>query len=804
MGEPREPDIDSKVRIEPTRPRLLHSHGDMLRRQSLAALSQLPDALTALRLYLTDAPHILAQSAAREFAVTWQAPWLAIGFTLGILAYYALPREPQIWAVAALSVALTGIAVAVRRRGHAGLAVSVLAAMAAGLFLATLETVRVAAPRLDFERTVEMTGRVEAAEPTERGGTRLTLAVLSMTSRGLSPANVPQRVTVGVTARGFQTGIGRELRLKARLRPPSGPVLPGGYDFARTAFFQGRGASGYGLGKPVDITPKAGVPGLGFAASIEAARRDIAARVVATLGAGRGELAAALLVGDTGPLPAAASASLRASGLYHVLSISGLHMAMVAGLILAALRGLMALSPTIALAYPTKRIAAALALVATALYLLLSGAAVATQRSWVMIAIVLIGLMVERPALSRQGVAIAAMAVLAISPHAALDPGFQMSFLAVIALVALWERQRPTPPQRPRGRLAALGGWIRRHIGESLATSAMAGLATAPIIAEVFYRGAPYSVIANMLALPIIGLVIMPMAIVVLIAMPFGLDPPFIALMDAGIQVMLAISDAVTALPGADGMVGRIHALAAPLAVAGIIWIAMMRQRWRWYGMAPIMVAALLAPFGPRPDVLIAANGTLVAVRAAEGRLDFSGAKTDRFAAGIWLASDADRRTPASPNLARGWQCDALGCGHDLTPRSPAPDGGANAGRIVVIEHPAAFEEDCRLARIIVTRLTAPAACARAGADVFDRDRLARLGAIGLSLDGDGKITGVETALPRHDRPWTPPRPAAPAAPHPQTEPREPLPDPTTAPDEPPDHTNAATGDEPSDEPPGE
>lgn len=940
MREPRQSDTDMAAgTLAPARE--WHSPTEQTRHPGLAPLTRPPGRGAALRLLLRDlvhdAPGTLLHSARREFETAWLAPFVAIAFASGILGYFALPREPQAGAVAALALVAVAVALRARRRGEAARIATLAAAATLGFLAATLETRLVATPRLDVERTVELTGSVETLEPTERGGWRLGLRVDTMTGHDLTPAAVPARISVSVAARGFRTEIGRVLRLKARLRPPSGPLMPGGYDFARAAFFQGRGASGYALGTPRDVTP-ADAAAPPFAARVERLRRAIAAEVVATLGPTDGAIAAALMVGDTGPLPVGPSASLRASGLYHVMSISGLHMAMVAALLLAGLRGLMALSPAIALGWPTKRIAAALALVATAGYLVLSGAAVATQRSWVMIAIVLVGIIAERPALSRQGVALAALAVLAVSPHAVLDPGFQMSFLAVIALVALWEltpalaADVPLPTARAArsGRLRRIGDWLRRHVAASLLTSAVAGLATAPIIADVFHRGAPYSMLSNMLALPVIGLLVMPMVIAALVAMPFGLDPPFLAVMQLGITTMLAISDAVVALPGADALVGRIHPLAAPLSVAAILAISVLRERWRWYGLLPLAVALALAPFGPRPDIRLSATGKLVAVRAADNRLAIHGAVTDRFATAIWLTADADRRDATDPALARGWTCDAWGCGHPLprpaaphstpataapadpapvlpapsagraspdTPRpeasmtktatpggttpkpgasksasreSEAPEPGTTTvplpefpapnartkpvspagnlarpdatepapapvhdltrepatasrapaeptsagasnppatidppaspaplpiappapGRIVVVTHPAAFDEDCRLARIIVTALEAPAGCADAGAEVFDRKRLARLGAVDLAVSASGAVTIAATALPTHDRPWTPPRPPAPTAEPPRPQPLSaPAVDPTAEPDPAPEAT---------------
>jgi competence protein ComEC len=429
------------------------------------------------------------------------------------------------------------------------------------------------------------------------------------------------------------------------------------------------------------------------------------------------------------------------SSLAHVLSISGYHMALVAGVVFFVVRALLALSPALAMRHAIKKWAAFAALIAAAFYLLLSGAEVATRRSFIMTAIVLLAVMVDRSALTLRNLALAALAVMLLAPEAVVHPSFQMSFAATLALIAAYERGLPwmiAGADTSRGARVAL--WGGREIAALILASLVAGLATTPYAAYHFHRLAPYGVLANLLAMPIVSVWVMPAGLLALVALPFGFDAPLWRLMGGGIDWMIAVALFVAGLPGAVGRITAFGTGPLLLCTGGLVLIGLLRSPLRWSGAAAVVGAALWAARAPVPDVFVADRGDLVAVRGASGRLSvMRGANSDPFAAREWLAADADARPVNDPSLRDGVACDEIGCVARL-----------RDGAIVAMPLAAeAFEEDCRLAALVVSQRTAPA-CA---ATTIDRAVWPRTGASALYRAGKGWETVV--AYPAgYDRPW--------------------------------------------------
>jgi competence protein ComEC len=715
-----------------------------------------PPSLAGVRLRVGEAARALADGLADDLALGLGFPFLVVAFAFGIALCFTVPGEP--WWPATVAVAATAISatVVLRRWGRAAHGLAVVAALLAGFAAAAVETARVDAPRLDHERSVRVTGRVTDVDATAHGGTRLTVAVAAMEAPGLAAASTPRLIAATLTARGPAPAVGDPIAFRARLKPPEGPVLPGGYDFARRAHFEGRGASGYVLGRvgPADLGPPPLLDRL--MAPIGVLRHTIAERVRATLPGAAGAIGAAIMVGEQRAIPDAANDALRTSGLTHIVSISGLHMSLVAGGVIAVVRLLLALIPAIALRFPIRKWAAAAAIVAATVYLLLSGNQVAALRSHLMLSVALLAVIFDRPALTMHTIAVSALAILVVDPSAALEPSFQMSYLAVIALVASWDLwrlwlERRPPPAKEAGlptRAIAAGVLYVQGLAFS---SLIAGLATAPVIAGIFYRGAPYSILANMIVLPVTGVLIMPAAVVAALAMPFGLDPWPLRLMGLGIDFMVAVGAWVAGLPGGTGLVGAPHPAMMPIGIAAVLWLSVPKSRIRLLGIVPAVAAAVLVGLGPRPDVLVGRHGSPVAVRDLDGRLHVLATRQDRFDTAIWLAADADPRLPGDPSLAEGWRCDPLGCvfRRAATPRSEAVDPTEATDDLVVavVRHPRAFDEDCRRAMLVVSALVAPTDC-RERTTVVDRLDLATDGATTLRFAGPVRFVGPPALAP--------------------------------------------------------
>ena len=684
--------------------------------------------------------------ALAEVAPGRLVPWLAVAFGFGIILYFTADREPDPIAALALFAAASMTAFLARRR-PVGFPVAIaFAAAAAGFAAGTVKRATVAHPVLAMPAwNVAITGYVEVREERERSD-RIVVRVHRIEGGRL--ADKPDRVRLSVR-KGTAPAVGQFIEFKARLVPPLQPLRPGGYDFARDLYFHGIGASGFVTGRIQMLDPPV-APGwwLRYASRIDAMRDAIDKRIRSVVPGDKGSIASALITGKRDAISAPVNDAMYISGIGHVLSISGYHMAIVVGIIFFALRALFALMPVFASQYPIKKWAAVAALGAAAFYLLLSGAEVATQRSFIMIAVVLIGVMMDRPALTLRTLTVAALGVLLLTPEAVVHPSFQMSFAATLAIVAgyqggvTWMRGGSDTPIGAR--IALFGG---REIVGLVLISLLAGFATTLYTAYHFHRLTPYGVLANLLAMPIVSFWVMPAGILGVFALPFGFDGFFWRLMGEGIDWMIAVALWVASLPGAVGRIGAFGTGPLLLGTAGLILLGLLRTPLRFAGVILLAGASMLALRTPQPAVLVAADGATVAVRIARGMYSVVRTTGDTFAIRDWLAADADIRTAGDATLGEGIACDRAGC-----------VGRLADGTIVAIARTAeAVAEDCRRASVVVTAREAPRDCA---ALAVDRKVWQRHGAVALRRNGPG--WEVTRASPEgHERPWARRAPAA-------------------------------------------
>lgn len=667
-------------------------------------------------------------------------PWVPVAFGAGIAIYFAAEREPVAWVAAITAAALCLGAFAARRSRIFSIAV-LLAALAGGFAAAALKTARVAHGVLARPMfSVSIKGFVETRDERERTD-RFVLRVEDMESaRGIQKL---ERVRLSVK-KGTAPAVGSFVELKARLLPPLSPLRPGSYDFGRDMYFQGIGASGFVMGAIKTIeAPRSGGFYLRYAAAMQGMRDAIDSRIRSVVSGDNRAIATALLTGRRDAISAPVNDAMFISGLGHVLSISGYHMAVVAGVVFFAVRALLALFPALTVTFPIKKWSAAAALLAAAFYLLLSGAEVATQRSFFMTAVVLIAVMVDRRAITFRTLAVAAMIVLAVAPEALVHPSFQMSFAATLGLVALVQIGMPNLLSSPdNSQVARAALWGGREITMLALASLVAGFATMPYAASHFHRVTPYGVLANLAAMPVVSALVMPAGLLGILAMPFGFDGVFWRLMDVGIGWMIAVSQWVAALPGAIGQIASFGA--GPLAImsAGIIALGLLRTPLRWGGAGLIALATVWALTTPQPDMLVAADGNAVAVRGKDGRLRLMRTGKDAFLSREWLAADADGRKPNDASLTEGVSCDDSGC------VVQAADGAT----IALTLKPEAFADDCAGAAVIVTLRQPPADCA---ALVLDQEMLRRRGTLALRKTADGYT--ITANRPRGiNRPWSP------------------------------------------------
>jgi competence protein ComEC len=667
-------------------------------------------------------------------------PWVPVAFGTGIALYFTADREPVLPVVAVVAAGLCAAAFLLRRQKIFPVAV-MIAAIAAGFAIATWKTARVAHGVLARPMySVSLSGFVQTRDIRERTD-RFVLRVAHMES----PRSQVKLERVRLSVRkGTAPAVGSFVELKARLQPPLAPLRPGSYDFGRDMYFQGIGASGFvtGVIKTVEAPGSGGVS-LRYAAFMQGLRDAIDARIRTALDGDRRAIATALLTGRRDAISPPVNDAMFISGLGHVLSISGYHMAVVAGVVFFAVRALLALMPGLTVSFPIKKWSAAAALAAAAFYLLLSGAEVATQRSFFMTAVVLIAIMVDRRAVTFRTLAVAAMMVLTFAPEALVHPSFQMSFAATLGLVALVQIGMPrlfaSPDNSASARVALWGG---REIVTLVLASLVAGLATTPYAAFHFHRVTPYGVLANLAAMPVVSAVVMPAGLLGLVAMPFGFDGVFWRIMGIGIDWMIAVTQWVAGLPGAIGRMAAFGIGPVIAASVGIILFGLLRTPLRWTGAAALVLAVVWALAVPQPDILVSGDGHNVGVRGKDGRLHLMRTAKDGFLLKEWLAADADGRQPTDASLAEGVSCDEAGCVTQM----------ADGAFVALALRPDALTDDCDRAALVVTARQASPSCP---SPVIDLDRLRSQGPVALRRTRAG--FAVEAVRPRGvDRPWSP------------------------------------------------
>ncbi len=730
-------------------------------RGPMTRAGMLTDILSARDLALWDvkswvraAGHWLGAHAREEVEQRRLFLWLPVFFGAGVLLYFSAGREPVL-AVALGAPLLTGFAAHVLfRRGQIALMRAALAAcfLFAGFAAGALKTARVEAPVIQRMTIAKATFYVESIDIRTNGA---RLVVRPATIAGLAPADVPERVRVSMRWTPDFTA-GTSIAATLRLLPPPLAAEPGGYDFSRDAWFLGIGAVGNLVSRPAKIAGL-DVPLLArFNAWVDRGRNWLTARIAEVIGGTNGAVAAALVTGKRGTISEEANEDLRAAGIYHIVSISGLHMVLAAGLFLWALRALFALFPALALSRPIKVWSALFAMAGAVAYCIFSGAEVATQRSLIMTLVMLGAIVAGRPAISMRNLALAALIVLALDPNALIGPSFQMSFAAVAAMIAAFQRRSGQADSNdPWGMRPAKGdpggdlradpfGRIMLVLMAMGVTTLVASIATDPYALYHFHRITPYGLLGNMLVLPLIEFVVMPAAVVGVVASFFGLDGPIWWLMGQGVAFMMEVAKWVASLKGSVILLPAFGAGALLLMTFGLLWLTIWQTAIRWGGIAIAAAGIVLAMRTPLPDLIVSAQGQIAAFRNEKGKLDVLNARSNLFGVSQWLASDADRRKAEIPGLEGTGRCDPKGC-----------TGRLRDGRVLVLAlTPEAIAEDCIRADILITPLQARNMC-KGPEKIIDRTWLREHGASRFFLAGDGTIRFESGRTPLYDRPWS-------------------------------------------------
>lgn len=565
--------------------------------------------------------------------------WSPVLIGIGAAFYFGLGHEPSYFLTGVIFVVLSVamIAFLVWRKittdpNRFDLAFLFLAAafwISAGFTASVARTDLIKGPMLTKEtRPIDITGRIIHREMLEEGAGYL-LIIEPSTLDDWPPEKIPRRIRLSVRLKNTTPpNLGDTVTVLAKLHPPSRPVMPGAMDFQRFYFFQKIGAIGFALKPPIVNEQDADT------LPVEHMRQDISEKIHSMVEPRSGAIVSALMTGERAAIAEDDWLALRASGLAHIISISGLHVVMVATPIFFMVRLFLAAIPFLALHYPIKKFAAFAALIGCLLYISLIVPSVPSTRAMMMTGIMLVAIMLDRSPISMRLICFTAAVILLLSPESIWGASFQMSFAAVTLLIAFAEWSKPYWT-----RVSSDAGNIRKimlYVAASIMTTVIATIATSPFSSFHFQQIALYGVIANALAIPLTGIVIMPMVIFAFLLMPFGVEEPALKLMAWGVDVMLDIAHAVANLPGAM-IVTPIWPMSALIGfvLAGLL-LVLNTGRFRALALIPFTAACVLVFIPVRPDIIVSESGKQMLVRTDEGVM-LASKRAEQFTADQWI-----------------------------------------------------------------------------------------------------------------------------------------------------------------------
>ena len=591
-------------------------------------------------------------------------PWVPVLFGMGIGFYFALPQELSIWwtlGAIELLIVLTWLN---RLHPERLLFIAVISLVVAGFTNAQLQATYISqTPMISQPQTLYLQGRVAEVDYNSKGNVRLLLYDV----KDFNGQTLAGKYKITLLSKQTPVVEGECVEMVAKLMPPFPTSTIRGYQYDRRIFFEGIKGTGYAISRGIKLDcPTPSALGSMYKAGVEHLRDDIVKRIKSVLPSDEAAIAAAIIAGDRGHMSQQLIRNYQDSGLAHFLSISGLHMSMLAGLMFFLIRLIISFIPPLALRYDSKIISAWSAIFISAVYLVISGATVPTQRAFIMTFIVLLGVLFSRQAISMLTISWAAMIVLLFAPEALVGASFQMSFAAVVALIAFYERFA-TPLHR-----FLHGGNLERRISVTkrlprlifayivgiLVSDFIASAATLPFSIYHFNRIALYTTLGNLLAGPVIGLLIMPFVLIVLLLMPFGLEYWPLKILGYGISLANDITAYVASLPGAGMALLGMPMWGLILISLGGLWLCLWQKPWRLLGWIGIVAGSLSMLSISVPDVLVDNSGKAVAVKDEQGNMVVLPSRGKKFVKSIWQEKSASPKLSEEQNklLRQIWQ----------------------------------------------------------------------------------------------------------------------------------------------------
>ncbi|MEN8236258.1 MAG: ComEC/Rec2 family competence protein [Pseudomonadota bacterium] len=604
--------------------------------------------------------------------------WAPVLVGCGIASYFSLQNEPDIW----VGPLMFGVSFLLRMALHWTYALRILfqalLLLSLGFMVAQVKAHFLKTPMLSNPVSSRyILGDISQVE-VRPDGQRITIKNLWIPgnywpSQELLPEKI-RFVLRGKLQPETPLLPGQRISVKVGLNPPGEPVVPGGFDFRRQAYFQGLGAVGFAL-----TTPKVKWERSGWVITMARWRQKLTLKIRKSVPGEAGVIAAALITGDRSGISNELRQSFADAGLAHILAISGLHLSILAGLVFFCIRRGLCLVPRIALDYPIKKWAAAITILITLGYLILCGQSVPATRAFLMTSLIMLAIILDRAALSMHNVAVAAMILLLVFPEVLIGASFQLSFAAVIALIAVYESKQLAWMQ-----IYVRSHWLKRmwlYVSGVLGTSLIASLATAPFGVYHFGRFPLYGILANLVAVPLTTLWVMPMAVLSVIGFAVGSATLPLKGLGAGISVLITIATRVAKWPNAVVLLPSAPVLVLVIFSLGGLWLCLWNQPWRRWGAWGFALAALLFLMMPPPDIYIAGTGKVIGIRGRDGRLWLTTRQASSFLKDSWQRNGGFKTVKRIPRdkavLGKSLSCSHSVChylhnGHDVRfTRSP-------------------------------------------------------------------------------------------------------------------------------------
>ncbi len=682
-------------------------------------------------------------------AVSMHSEWRMMGvtciFAFGAIVYLILPFELPLTLLIVSTLTVVGLQL-FSKQLHVKHLLTVCLILLCGTLASKYRNESLLAPKLDqVERFYPVEATISFVERRPNQAPRLYLSNISKLGR-YNADQIPLKLQVSVRTDLPDIAAGDTVKLNAVLKGPARPIFYGAFDFSRQAWFRQVGGSGYAV-SDVELIHKGARSS--FAIQIENIRNTIASRLIIALGPEQGGLAAALLVGRRDLLTKQTVDTMREVGLAHILAISGLHMGLVTGFVFFILEALFALIPAIALYILPRKIAAVGAIVAAVSYLLLSGMSTSTIRAFLMVTVALLAILIDRRAISLRSVALAAFLIILIQPESILSAGFQMSFAATAALIVFYEwligRKGQFKPHEPMGPIFKFGRKLVIFFAMTTMTTIIAQAAIAPISLYHFHSLSIIGVFANLAAMPILALVVMPLGLLTLLLIPFGLEAITAPLLSYALEIILNVGNEFASWPMTTWSLGAITDLFFIIAICGLLIFFIIRPLWLGGAIYALSLVSMMT-YGRMdlPDFIFFENGKSFIQYSQGDNAILGGVRGSGYVARMALELSTD----SAPDSALR-QCGPSGCLYTLS----------EGVQIYSLLDSDSIEEDCAAADIVLAGKNISQACKKAAKFnnslmITDRD-FSKFGAHSVWRNEDGSYRIKTSTNNKENRYWS-------------------------------------------------